>query len=420
MIIASNARVKTTFASLFAGLLILACTNTQAADLGPFKVDGSIEVEHRLFIDDSPFKDFSAEVDIGNNQTSARLLAEFFTEWNDGNDRFVFEPFARIDSEDDQRSHTDVRQALYTHYGDNYEFSAGIGKVFWGVTESLHLVDIINQTDLVENIDTEDKLGQVMLHYSYLSEVGTFEAFVLPYFEERTVTQAFGRLSGGIEIDPANEEFESSRGRSHIDVAARYSHSVGSWDIGLAWFSGTSREPDLLRLLNPATGQTTAFYPQIDQFSADIQLTTGSWLFKLEAIQREFSDDFYDDFAAAIGGTEYTIVGVLGSSYDLGLLAEYAWDERGDISSTAFQNDLFVGARLGFNDVSDSQLLFGYTNDLDNSDSRGIFIEGSTRLGPALTLNIEVRYFSSRTPTDPLFLIRDDSFIQFGIEYFFN
>jgi len=95
MIIASNARVKTTFASLFAGLLILACTNTQAAELGPFKVDGSIEVEHRLFIDDSPFKDFSAEVDIGNNQTSARLLAEFFTEWNDGNDRFVFEPFAR-------------------------------------------------------------------------------------------------------------------------------------------------------------------------------------------------------------------------------------------------------------------------------------------------------------------------------------
>ena len=30
------------------------------------------------------------------------------------------------------------------------------GKVFWGVNESNHLVDIINQTDLVENSDTEE------------------------------------------------------------------------------------------------------------------------------------------------------------------------------------------------------------------------------------------------------------------------
>ena len=392
-----------------------------ARNLGPFSYDGSIELEQRLFIEDSLVVDANGDDTAATAQTSIRLLAEFFTEWNDGKDRIVIEPFARLDSEDDERSHTDLRQALYTHYGDNFEFSAGIGKVFWGVAESLHLVDIINQTDLVENIDTEDKLGQAMLRYSYLSDVGTIEAFVLPGFRERTFPEGFARLSGGLKVDPNNAEFESDKGRSHVDLALRYSHSIGNWDIGLGWFSGTSREPDLLRLLNPTTGETTAFYPQIDQFSADIQLTTNGWLFKLEAIQREFDDDdSYDNFAAAITGAEYTIVGIAGSTYDLGLLAEYAWDQRSGLDTSVFQNDLFIGARLAFNDVSDSQLLFGYSNDLDNSDSRSVFLEASTRIGPALTLNIEARYFDSRTPTDPLFLFSNDSFIQIGIEYFFN
>jgi len=361
---ACNALVK---AALFG---LLASPLSQAAQLGPFSFDGSIELEQRLFIDDSTLSEQ------GNSQSSVRVLSEFFTEWNDGNDRLVIEPFARLDSEDDQRSHTDLRQFLWTHYGDNYEFSAGVGKVFWGVTESLHLVDIINQTDLVENIDTEDKLGQPMLRYSYLSEVGTFEAFILPYFRERTFPGQEGRLNGGILVNQS---------------AAQY-----------------------------LTFETAPFYPQIDQFSTDIQLTTSGWLFKLEAIQRNHSDSQIQDFAAAIGGVEYTIVGLFGSSYDLGLLTEYAWDERGEAGFAFFQNDVFIGARLAFNDVSDSQLLFGYSSDLDNSDSRGLFIEGATRLAPALTLNIEARYFDSDTFTDPLFGLRDDSFIQIGLEYFFN
>ena len=41
----------------------------------------------------------------------------------------------------------------------DWSLSIGLGKVFWGVTEFNHLVDVINQTDLVEGIDGEAKLG---------------------------------------------------------------------------------------------------------------------------------------------------------------------------------------------------------------------------------------------------------------------
>ncbi len=387
---------------------------SQAALAQGLGFDGSVELEQRLFIEDNPFPG------INHSQTSIRFLAEFFKEWNNGDDQLVFEPFVRLDAQDNERSHADIRQLIWSHNGENYELSAGIGQVYWGVTESQHLVDVINQTDNVENIDGEDKLGQPMIHYSYFNDYGTFEAFVLPYFRERTFEGANGRLNGGFVVDNDRALYESSAEQSHVDFAARYSNTIGDWSLGFSWFGGTSREPDLLRFADFEAGSTTPFYPQITQLGADIQLTTGSWLVKIEAIQRNHDDPFYQDFAAATIGTEYTVVGLLGSVYDLGLLAEYSWDERDQLATSVFQNDAFIGARLAFNDVNDSQLLVGLSNDLDNSDSRAIFVEASTRLAPVLTMNVELRYFESDTPSDLLFRLEDDSFIQIGVEYFFD
>jgi len=373
--------------------------------------DGSLELEQRIFFD----------ADNGSRgQTSARVLMEYYKDWNNGDDQLVFEPFFRLDSEDSERTHTDIRQLTYTHFNKNSEISVGLGRVFWGVTESQHLVDIINQTDGVENIDGEDKLGQPMVRYSYFNDLGTFEAMLLPYFRERTFAGEDARLTGGLIVNTDDAQYESSSEQSHLDYALRYSNTFGDWGVGLSWFSGTSREPDLFRLLDFTNGTTSPFYPQIDQLGADVQLTTDAWLFKLEAIQRNFDDTFYQDYSAATLGFEYTFVGILGSVYDLGLLGEYSWDERQELATSLFQDDVFVGARLALNDISDSQVLLGFSNDLENTDSRAVFIEGATRVAPSLTMNVELRYFDSDTPTDPLFLFKDDSFIQVGIEYFFD
>jgi len=374
--------------------------------------DGSIELEHRYFWQNE------TTTDLGRGQSSARLQMEFFADWNDGDDQLIFEPFIRFDEQDDERTHGDVRQLIWSHLGDNWEFSAGVGKVFWGVTETQHLVDIINQTDGVENIDGEDKLGQPMIRFQYFNDYGAFD--LLPYFRTRTFAGQDSRLSGGIVVDNDNEVFESSNEENNLDFALRYNNTVGDWSIGLSWFSGTSREPDLLRLFDLETLSTTPYYPQIDQLGADIQLTTTSWLVKLEAIRRSHSDPFIEDFAAATLGVEYTFVGVFNTVYDIGALAEYSWDERDENATGPFQNDLFIGARLALNDVNDSQVLFGVTGDLDDSSSQAVFVEAATRIAPALTANVELRYFDSDNPRDLLFGLRDHSFIQIGLEYFFD
>lgn len=413
--------------------LILLCYSAAATAYANQSFDGRIELQHRQF-----FEEMSPGQIKG--QTSGALTLEFLQDWNKGNDRLEIEAFWRLDEADNERSHVDIRQFLWTHFGDDYEFSAGVGRVFWGVTETQHLVDIVNQTDLVENIDGEDKLGQPMLRYQRFGDWGSVEAFILPYFRRRTFEGVDGRLNAGLDIDADNPIYQSSSGSSHIDFALRYANTFGPIDLGLSWFSGTSREPDLfvgLETVNPinstleqtingsnlASGALQPFYSQLDQFGADIQLTQGGWLFKLEAVQRNFDSDQQfarPDYAAATVGFEYTLVGILGTTYDLGLLSEYSWDERDEGASSVFQNDVFIGARLALNDIADSQFLFGLSEDLDFSGSQSVFLEGSTRINNHTSFNVEARYFAADNVTDPLFALRDSSFVQLSLEFFFD
>ena len=73
-----------------------------------------------------------------------------------------------------------------------------------------------------------------------------------------------------------------------MDLAARYSHSLGPLDFGLSVFDGTSRDPFITPHVDErGMVSLRQHYERIRQFSVDAQLTIESWLLKLEAIQRE-------------------------------------------------------------------------------------------------------------------------------------
>ena len=117
---------------------------------------------------------------------SVAAQPEYYHRFEDTRDSFTFVPFVRADRHDPERSHADIRELTWLKVGEGHEWRLGIRKVFWGVTESQHLVDIVNQTDLVENVDAEDKLGQPMVNFALIRDWGTLNAFVLPGFRERT------------------------------------------------------------------------------------------------------------------------------------------------------------------------------------------------------------------------------------------
>ena len=110
---------------------------------------GNIAAQGRWFWESPQFDD-QRDGDI-----SVSFEPEYYKDWNNGLRAITFAPFGRLDSTDPERTHADIREAHYLHVVGDWEWRIGVAEVFWGVTESQHLVDIINQTDLVESIDTE-------------------------------------------------------------------------------------------------------------------------------------------------------------------------------------------------------------------------------------------------------------------------
>lgn len=386
--------------------LLLASIVVAAEDAGEWT--GNVAAELRYF----PNKpDDSRQYDHENLALSAQ--PEYYRKWDNGDQSFIFTPFIRIDQNDSERTHADIRELAWIKVAETWELRAGIRKVFWGVTESQHLVDIINQTDLVENLDGEDKLGQPMINLALVRDAGTLDLFILPGFRERTFPGEDGRLRSGLIVDTDNPEYESGAEEKHVDFAARWFQYAGAFDIGLSYFYGTSRDP---RFIPNNTGTALLpVYDIINQTGLDAQATIGDWLWKLEVISRGGQGDRY---TALTGGFEYTFVGIMETTYDLGVITEYLYDDRDEEATTPFANDLLLGTRFTFNDAQSTELLAGVITDLDEGTVM-LNVEASRRLGNAWKLSIEARAFANIDNNDPLYSFRKDDHLQTELAWYF-
>ena len=399
--------MKTTPLKLFLFFLFFSlwATSVQTNEL-----NGSMSIETRLFANSPLYPNQE------RNNSSIAFVPEYYHEWDDGSN-FIFIPFLRLDTADSERVHFDIRELNFLLLGDPWELRIGLGKVFWGVTEFVHLIDVINQTDLVEDIRGEDKLGQPMVHLSIPQDWGGFDFFVLPYFRERTFPGPEGRLRTGLVVDTENPRYESGAEENHVDLALRYSQIFDFGDIGIYYFKGTSREPLFIQTVN-SLGQPVLLpsYQQMGQIGIDLQLISGNWLWKIEALHQ---DNENKNFFATTGGFEYTFVGLGASMIDLGFIAEFTYDDRDDEATTSFENDLLLGLRLAINDAAGTELLAGLSHDLDNRGNV-LQIEASRRLTDTIKIFVEGWAFFDTEPDDYyLYSIRDDDFIRLQIFYYF-
>ena len=378
-----------------------------------WEISGSFSAETRIFPDDPAFSDQTDEA----VSPSLVIEPEFVYEWNKNQDRITVTPFVRWDADDDNRSHVDLREASWLHISDEWDLVVGVSKVYWGVTESRHLVDIINQTDAVEDIDGEDKLGQPMINLNLIRDWGTIGLFILPRFRKRTFPADNARLRGPIPIDVDNATYESSRKENHVDGAIRWSHTLGDWDIGLGYFQGTSREPRFLLATNNGRPVFVPQYDLIDQTSLDIQLTTDATLWKLEAISRGGQGR---RFTAAVVGLEYTLFGVSETSSDLGFLIEYLYDDR-DITMAPFvftDDDIFFGTRLSLNNTQNTAFLAGAIIDRHSKETL-FFLEAEHRLSDHWKFEMQGRFFINIPDESFNAGFREDSFLNLSFSRYF-
>ncbi len=407
---------------------IMAANMTHAAD---FEISGYVGAEWREHFQQGQFNDANnTQLD---RQLGLTVEPEMVWSLADGEHTVVFKPYVRLDNEDDERTHGDIRELSWMTYGDDWELTAGLSRVYWGVAESQHLVDIVNQSDFVEAPDGEDKLGQPMVKLTLIRDWGTVDSFILPGFRERTFPGAEGRFRGSLMIDVDNAQYQAGEEDAHVDYAVRWSQTIEDYDLGLTWFNGTSRDPLFKPKLttdpNWDVAQINPFYAQINQLGFDLQATLDSWLWKFEAIYRSYDDsvknDFLDfgqsieDYSAATGGVEYTFYGPFETIWDWGVLAEYQYDSREDAGTAIGQNDFFVGSRIAFNDAASSDILAGISQDLDSSSTRSIIVELSTRVYEGLKLNFDVFLLMSEDEENMSHQFNNDDFVQVSLNYYY-
>jgi FimV-like protein len=345
---------------------------------------------------------------------SANALVEWYWQSADEKNSWTISPYLRWDQRDKERHQADLRQAFWLTVGDGWEFKAGVDKIFWGVTESIHLVDIINQIDWADAIDGESKLGQPLAQLTLTGDWGNLQSFVLPYFRERTFAGVDGRLRLPLPVLTDAAIYQSDAEQRHVDWAVRYSQQIDQVDLALSYFSGTNRDPRFM-----PQGQGAAllpYYEQIRQFGVEGQWIVDSWIWKLEAIRR--SSDI-EHFTAAVAGFEYSTVGAFDSAIDLGWLLEYQYDNRAALAPVPGQRDLFAGVRIALNDEAGSELLFGIAQDLQSGGTRSGMLEASMRFSNNLRIRLDAWFFQAASLQQPTWWLRQDDYIQLGFDYYF-
>jgi len=405
------------YVSLLAAGLVSVCAISAPAQQDGWEVNAYLGGEVRIYPDDPQFA----------NQRDETFYPSVFAQldmtygWDGGRQQIQLTPFGRYDVYDDRRSHADLREANYSYKGDGWDVLIGAHTVFWGRAESRHLVNVINQVDLVENFDAENYLGQPMVNLNFTGDWGKVSLFAMTGFRNQTFSSTDARLSGGVNVAAYDPQFECQAQEWCFDFAARYENSFGPLDVGLSYFHGTNREP--LFVPTMVAGQVAPFYQLMDQVGADAAYALGNFIFKLEAIYRFNADNPLvngsDHFFATTVGGEYTWKDPFDAGYDLGLLLEYNYDDR-DFTQpvTIFNNDVFAGLRFTWNDDTDTHALIGAMVDVRDGSSY-VYLESSRRVGDDWRVGIEARMFTGND-NDPLQVIEHDSYVQLKATKYFS
>jgi len=372
--------MKNVFLGVLLASFLMASSHANAV-LEPFFEGGEWTAETGL-----EYRYFKDPGEFGQSQHAAalRLSAEYYTSWNDGLDLFTFRPYLLLDYQDSDRTHFDIREALWIHVGDDWELRSGISRVFWGKTEFINLVDVINQDDLVDGDD--EKLGQPMINLSLVHDWGIFDFYLLLGFRERTFPGPDGRLRTPIPVDTDNPEYSREAGQRDIDWAARWQRPLNDYvEMGLSLFSGVDREPWYSFNFDLNNPMLIPNYHHKDQLGLELEYLYEGWAVKFEAIGVRSEREHY---WAAVTGVEYSFYGIMGTDLDFTLINEFMKDSRDDLAPGYLEHDFGVGGRFSFNDEFDTTMQGGFLWDPD-TEEKVLSFEFERRLYSDLKIEIQ-------------------------------
>lgn len=374
---------------LLAGALGAACMVAMDGEPLPAQWGGSVALEGQAF--PSAWRE---GLEFGLSFTTRGVV-----ELGGGASRLAIEPFLLLDPAGG-RTLFDLPELAWTATWEDWGIEIGSAVVVWGVTESTHLVDVLNQRVPRSTTRGYQRLGQPMVSGTWFTGSGAVEAFLLPGFRERPYAGRAGQVWSELRIDDASSRGEERHGRHAVDWAVRWSYAAGQWDLALSHFSGRSRDPEFDEGRGTdGTPVSRPVYPLVDQTGIELQWTRVGWLVKLEGLARSGGPERY---GALAGGVEYALAD------HLSFFMEYTFDSRGSRATTSLEHDAFVGGRLLTHEAELEAGLYidpGSGNRIGRAAVRRRLIE-------RLSVALEARCFWGQGAREPPHALRQESFLS--------
>ena len=164
----------------------------------------------------------------------------------------------------------------------NFSLKAGRQIIVWGRADRLNPSDVLSTRDytLLVASDDEQRRGTAMLQARLGLGAFTLDAYWLPEFRANRLP--LDRAPAGAEI------VADERVRDRSQFAVKLDRSGGSIDWSLAWFHGTDRTRDFVRVPLPPVsrpGSVTGVqqrFPKVDVFAADAAGIVGRFGWRTE------------------------------------------------------------------------------------------------------------------------------------------
>ncbi|MBV1869544.1 MAG: hypothetical protein KUG76_01450 [Gammaproteobacteria bacterium] len=355
---------------------------------------GEGEWSSEVGLEGTIFAEESESSDVRSN-FSVFMSTEYYVDWNDGADSFVFSPRLRLDQHDSERNTIDFTEFAWVHVEDTWEIRTGIREEAWGVSLMGGVVDVINQTNIVEDFFGA-KLGQPMINLSLVQDWGIVDLFVLTGFRKASLPGEDSRPGLPFALDTSESDIPIQDGEIiGLDYAVRWQHSWESFEWALSYFYGTSREADVDFNYDVANPGIVSTYYNVNQIGAELLYIWNGYGIKYESrtvLGSKNRGAELGTYTAALVGFEYTWGSVFGSNFDIMWDVSYMHDDRKLSFSALMEKDVFALGILNFNDEFDSRIGLGSIWDV--KDDEGIFlITAERRIAESWKASVFAVYF---------------------------
>ena len=303
------------------------------------------------------------------------------------------------DTSEEERDHLRADEAFVRY--DHERLRAALGRmiIFWGALEAYNPVDIVNTQDITRDPLDVFKKGACLAVLSTYFEDSQLDLLVKLYEDDQEFPgeeSPYNIFPPGLSYD---EDLLPEESRTRPGIFLKYSGSAGgAWPLDYAFvlFNGYDKQRFLSVDDKGDLRQNAYIATKLMTFNT---LVAGSTLLKFEAAYTDVRDNtLVSDYYQTGLGIEHTMEQVY-RGYDLGLLVEHYVYELTDKDKVyddlsllqPYQNDLFLGFRLTFNDEASSEIVCGGIFDLEYDDEASYYLQYKTRLFDTFVVDADIR-----------------------------